>query len=195
MGTVAQDRRETKNQEKDVSLPAFQPPRPSYSRPCLTYQQACGEGALPHLHAACLQRAHWPGNQPRPWSGTWLWTWPRSCLWPGLCQWCPCGPNQTRPCVHWISSLYSGSSHWPSCWPSGGPPCRDRKKLPEDAVVIRVSHCAVHWVDLLMMAGQYQQAPPLPYTPGMEYSGTVVSAPAGSGLEEGSAIYISGILE
>jgi len=69
----------------------------------------------------------------------------------------------------------------------------DRKKLPDDAVVIRVSHCAVHWVDLLMMAGQYQQAPPLPYTPGMEYSGTVVSAPAGSGLEEGSAIYISGM--
>merc|ERR1712233_105365 len=33
-------------------------------------------------------------------------------------------PDQTRPCVHWISSLYSGSSHCPSCWPSGGPPCR-----------------------------------------------------------------------
>merc|ERR1712080_266631 len=126
MGTVAEDRRETKTkkQEKDVSLPASQSPRPSYSRPCLTDQQACGEGALPHLHPACLQRAHWSGNQPRLWSGTRLWTWPRSCLWPGLCQWCPCGPNQTRPCVHWISSLYSGSSHWPPCWPSGWPPCR-----------------------------------------------------------------------
>jgi len=29
-----------------------------------------------------------------------------------------------------------------------------------------------------MMAGQYQQAPPLPYTPGMEYSGTVVDVAA-----------------
>merc|ERR1712013_629379 len=65
--------------------------------------------------------------------------------------------------------------------------------LPNEAVVVKVSHCAVHWVDCLMMAGQYQQAPPLPYTPGMEYSGTVVSAPAGAGLEEGSAVYISGM--
>jgi len=45
--------------------------------------------------------------------------------------------------------------------------------LPKEAVIVKVSHCAVHWVDCLMMAGQYQQAPPLPYTPGMEYSGTV----------------------
>ena len=50
--------------------------------------------------------------------------------------------------------------------------------LPKEAVVVKVSHCAVHWVDCLMMAGQYQQAPPLPYTPGMEYSGTVVDVAA-----------------
>ena len=42
--------------------------------------------------------------------------------------------------------------------------------MPPGSVVVRVSHCAVHWVDCLMMAGQYQQAPPLPYTPGEEYS-------------------------
>merc|ERR1711902_297187 len=86
MGTVAQDRKEkeTKNQEKDVWLPASQSPRPSHCRPCLTHHQACGEGALTHLHAARLQRAHWPGNQPRLWPGTRLWTWTRSCLWPGL---------------------------------------------------------------------------------------------------------------
>ena len=46
--------------------------------------------------------------------------------------------------------------------------------LPSDALVLEVSSSAVHWVDLLMMMGQYQQAPPLPYTPGMEYSGIVV---------------------
>ena len=39
----------------------------------------------------------------------------------------------------------------------------------------QVGSVAVHWVDLLMMAGQYQHAPPLPYTPGMEYSGEVIS--------------------
>merc|ERR1712226_1413371 len=96
MGTVAQERRKTKNQEKHVWLPASQSPRPSDCRPCLTDDQACGEGALPHLHAACLQRAHWPGNQPRLWSRTRLWTWPRSCLWPGLCQWCPYGRLEKR---------------------------------------------------------------------------------------------------
>merc|ERR1719204_2491196 len=69
----------------------------------------------------------------------------------------------------------------------------DVKSLPEDAVVVTVSHCAVPWVDCLMVAGQYQQAPPLPYTPGMEYTGTVVSAPGDSGLEEGGAVYISGM--
>ena len=42
--------------------------------------------------------------------------------------------------------------------------------MPPGSVVVRVSHCAVHWVDCLMMAGQYQQAPPLPYTPGEGYS-------------------------
>ena len=46
--------------------------------------------------------------------------------------------------------------------------------LPSDALILEVSSSSVHWVDMLMMMGQYQQAPPLPYTPGMEYSGIVV---------------------
>ena len=46
--------------------------------------------------------------------------------------------------------------------------------LPSDAVIMQVASSAVHWVDILMMLGQYQQAPPLPYTPGMEYSGVVI---------------------
>ena len=40
-------------------------------------------------------------------------------------------------------------------------------------VVVRVKSAAVHWVDLLMMMGQYQHAPLMPYTPGMEFSGVV----------------------
>ena len=40
-------------------------------------------------------------------------------------------------------------------------------------VVVRVKSAAVHWVDLLMMMGQYQHAPQMPYTPGMEFSGVV----------------------
>ena len=47
--------------------------------------------------------------------------------------------------------------------------------LPSGAVLVEVQAAAVHWVDCLMLAGQYQHAPPLPYTPGMEYSGVVTA--------------------
>ena len=50
----------------------------------------------------------------------------------------------------------------------------DLANLPSDALILEVTSSAVHWVDILMMLGQYQQAPPLPYTPGMEYSGIVI---------------------
>jgi len=67
--------------------------------------------------------------------------------------------------------------------------------LPKEAVVVKVSHCAVHWVDCLMMAGQYQQAPPLPYTPGMEYSGTVVDVAGDStGFAVGDAVYVADMI-
>ena len=65
--------------------------------------------------------------------------------------------------------------------------------LPEESVVVAVSHCAVHWVDCLMVAGQYQQAPPLPYTPGMEYTGSVLH-PGTSGLQPGDEVAIDGLL-
>jgi len=40
-------------------------------------------------------------------------------------------------------------------------------------VIIEVKSAAVGWVDLLMTSGQYQHQPPLPYTPGLEYSGVI----------------------
>jgi len=68
--------------------------------------------------------------------------------------------------------------------------------VPSDAVLVKVSSCSVHWVDLLMFAGQYQQAPPLPYTPGMEYSGTV--AHLGSDVQNefsiGQPVYVGDIV-
>merc|ERR1711962_1953011 len=67
------------------------------------------------------------------------------------------------------------------------------KDLPEESVIVAVSHCAVHWVDCLMVAGQYQQAPPLPYTPGMEYSGTVLN-PGRSNLQIGDKVMVDGLL-
>ena len=45
-----------------------------------------------------------------------------------------------------------------------------------------------------MMAGQYQQAPPLPYTPGMEYSGTVVSSSGNSGVSPGDRVCVADMI-
>jgi NADPH:quinone reductase len=55
-------------------------------------------------------------------------------------------------------------------------PAPDPTTLLSTDVVIAVKAAAVGWVDLLMTSGQYQHMPPLPYTPGLEYSGVVVWA-------------------
>lgn len=52
----------------------------------------------------------------------------------------------------------------------------DPGSLKADDVIIAVKSAAVGWVDLLMISGQYQHLPPLPYTPGLEYSGQIVWA-------------------
>ncbi|MEZ4404019.1 MAG: NADPH:quinone oxidoreductase family protein [Kofleriaceae bacterium] len=40
-------------------------------------------------------------------------------------------------------------------------------------VVVRIAAAQVGWVDLIMTSGQYQHVPQPPYTPGLEYAGTV----------------------
>ncbi len=50
----------------------------------------------------------------------------------------------------------------------------DTSALSPCDVIIKVKSSAVGWVDLLMSSGQYQHMPPLPYTPGLEYSGEIV---------------------
>jgi len=68
----------------------------------------------------------------------------------------------------------------------------DTAQLGPNDVVVAVRSAAVHWVDLLMLAGQYQQAPPLPYTPGMEYAGEIAWAGAdarAAGRNEGDAVF------
>lgn len=47
--------------------------------------------------------------------------------------------------------------------------------LAPHEVLIAVRSCAVGWVDLLMMSGQYQHMPNPPYTPGLEYAGEVAA--------------------
>ncbi len=44
---------------------------------------------------------------------------------------------------------------------------------PQEAL-IRIAACGLNFADLLMQQGTYQDCPPLPYTPGLEFAGTVV---------------------
>jgi NADPH:quinone reductase len=52
----------------------------------------------------------------------------------------------------------------------------DVSRLGERDVLVGVRSAGVSWVDLLMTSGQYQHMPPLPYIPGLEYSGDVLWA-------------------
>jgi NADPH2:quinone reductase len=54
-------------------------------------------------------------------------------------------------------------------------PRPDAGALGPHEVLIAVRSCAVGWVDLLMMSGQYQHMPEPPYTPGLEYAGEVAA--------------------
>jgi NADPH2:quinone reductase len=55
----------------------------------------------------------------------------------------------------------------------------DPAALRPGEILLRVRSCAVSWVDLLMTSGQYQHMAPLPYTPGLEYSGDVLATGPG----------------
>ncbi|MCP5089171.1 MAG: NADPH:quinone oxidoreductase family protein [Rhodobacteraceae bacterium] len=47
-----------------------------------------------------------------------------------------------------------------------------------DEVLVRVEACSVNFADTLLIKGTYQEKPPLPFSPGMEISGTIVEAGA-----------------
>ena len=53
-------------------------------------------------------------------------------------------------------------------------------------IAIRAS--AINYFDALMVAGQYQVKPELPFVPGVEISGEVESAPAGTGFNKGDRV-------
>lgn len=58
----------------------------------------------------------------------------------------------------------------------------------EGMVRIRVRAAAINFPDALMVAGLYQVKPELPFVPGVEVSGEVVSAPPGTGFEAGDRV-------
>jgi NADPH2:quinone reductase len=75
----------------------------------------------------------------------------------------------------------------------GGPETMELEDVdasaPADGMVrIDVRASAINYFDALMVAGQYQVKPELPFVPGSEISGEVVSAPAASGLNRGDRV-------
>jgi NADPH2:quinone reductase len=60
---------------------------------------------------------------------------------------------------------------------------------PADGLVrIKVRAAAINFPDALMVAGLYQVKPELPFVPGVELSGEVVSAPSASGFNAGDRV-------
>jgi NADPH:quinone reductase len=59
---------------------------------------------------------------------------------------------------------------------------------PGEGVLIEVKAAGVSFPDVLQTRGLYQLKPELPFVPGAEVAGTVLSAPAGSGLQEGQRV-------
>ena len=57
-----------------------------------------------------------------------------------------------------------------------------------DQVLIRVRAAGVSFPELLQTRGQYQLQPPLPFVPGADVAGEVVSAPEGSHLAPGDRV-------
>ena len=57
-----------------------------------------------------------------------------------------------------------------------------------DQVLIRVRAAGVAFPEVLQSRGEYQMKPDLPFTPGAEIAGEVISAPEGSGFSEGDRV-------
>lgn len=58
-------------------------------------------------------------------------------------------------------------------------------------VLVRVAAAALNFADLLKANGKYQEYSDPPFVPGLEGAGTVISAPAGSGLAAGTRVAVS----
>ncbi|TNC93660.1 MAG: Quinone oxidoreductase [Stygiobacter sp.] len=63
-------------------------------------------------------------------------------------------------------------------WEVGSPTNMKLDEVPDlvpaaDEIVVDVAAAAVGFVDTLVVSGRYQSTPPTPFTPGMEFSGTV----------------------
>jgi NADPH2:quinone reductase len=70
----------------------------------------------------------------------------------------------------------------------------DPETLGPRDVIVEVKSAAVGWVDLIMASGQYQHVPVPPYTPGLEYAGTIAWARPEAQLEIGARVLVDPFL-
>jgi NADPH2:quinone reductase len=75
----------------------------------------------------------------------------------------------------------------------GGPESLHLEEVPpsdpvDGMVRIKVCAAAINFPDVLMVAGLYQVKPDLPFVPGVEVSGEVISAPPGSEFKTGDRV-------
>jgi NADPH2:quinone reductase len=59
---------------------------------------------------------------------------------------------------------------------------------PGEGVLVEVHAAGVSFPELLQTRGMYQLKPPLPFTPGSEVGGVVISAPDGAGVRAGDRV-------
>lgn len=57
-----------------------------------------------------------------------------------------------------------------------------------DEILIEVAAIGINYPDLLLTRGEYQLKPDLPFVPGCEVAGEVLSAPSGSGWKPGDRV-------
>ena len=57
------------------------------------------------------------------------------------------------------------------------------------AYVVQVDAAGVNFSDILMINGKYQRKPPLPFTPGVEIAGTILTAEGGGALVPGQRVF------
>jgi NADPH2:quinone reductase len=69
-------------------------------------------------------------------------------------------------------------------------PAPDPAHLSPRDVIIEIASASVGWVDLLMTSGQYQHAVKPPYTPGLEYAGTVAWAGGDAAIAVGERVLV-----
>jgi NADPH:quinone reductase len=69
-----------------------------------------------------------------------------------------------------------------------GDPEPSHMLTPGEGVLIEVHAAGVSFPELLQTRGEYQMKPPLPYVPGSEVGGVVISAPVGAAVKPGDRV-------